>query len=305
MTGHIGAEITGADLAPETVAEIRAALLTHKVLFLRGQHLDHAEHLALARALGEPTRRRGDKHGVHPEGFPEILSIDPDVDDTRHGRDFEERYRRKQLRADSGWHADLAFAVNPPSISILRAQSVPPYGGDTHWTNLVAAYDGLSSPLRTLADGLRAEHAAFAGVQMLHSDPDDAAALRKHHDDALVSVHPLVRVHPETGEKVLFTPPASITRILELTPAEGRHLLNLFFEHATRPEYTVRFHWSPGDIAIWDNRATAHLPPVDMSQVPHRRSMYRISLLGDRPVGPDGYTSHPIAGTPLAPIPPR
>jgi alpha-ketoglutarate-dependent taurine dioxygenase len=205
VAGHIGADISGVDLSKPldgiTLAEIRAALLTHKVIFFRGQQLSHAEHVALGRQFGELTRRSGNKHGAHPDGFPQILTIDPESDDERYGRNFERRYRQKQLTSDSGWHTDLTPAVNPPAICILRAEVVPAFGGDTQWANLVAAYEGLSKPLQKLADGLRAEHAFFAGCQMLQSDPEDVKVTQKHADDTLISVHPVVRVHPETGEK--------------------------------------------------------------------------------------------------------
>lgn len=306
VAGHIGADISGADLSKPlddiTVAEIRAALLTHKVIFFRDQHLTHVEHVALGRQFGELTRRAGNKHGAHPDGFPQILTVDPDSDDERYGRDFEKRYRRKWLTYDSGWHSDLTPAVNPPAISILRAEVVPPFGGDTQWTNLVAAYQGLSEPLQTLADGLRAEHAFFAGCQMLQSDPEDARVMQKHADEAVISVHPVVRVHPETDEKVLFVQPASVTRIIGLTPTESRRILELFFEQITRAEFTVRLRWEPGQVVFWDNRATAHLAATDLDDIDYRRSLYRVTVHGDRPVGPDGFLSESVCGAPLIPF---
>lgn len=308
VTGHLGADIHGVDLAgplsPETVAGIRAALLTHKVIFFRGQKLDHTSHVTLARRFGEITRRAGARHGSHPDGFPEILTVDPEAEDARYGRDFEERYRRKWLRHDSGWHTDLASAVNPPAISILRSEVTPVYGGDTHWTNLAAAYRGLSEPLRKLVDGLRAEHTFFAGTQMLRSSTDDMKTLADHAPDALIAIHPVVRVHPETGERALFVQPASVVRVLDLLPPESGHLLDLLFEQITRPEYTVRFRWEPGCVVFWDNRATAHLPPVDLGHTEQHRTLFRISLLGDRPVGPDGFTSEAVVGSPLVAFPP-
>jgi alpha-ketoglutarate-dependent sulfate ester dioxygenase len=306
LAGHIGAEITGVDLAtplPDTtIKQIRAALLAHKVIFFRDQHLDHAAHLAFASCFGQPTRRPGTKHGAHPDGYPQILTIDPDADDIRYGRDFEERYRQKWTTYTAGWHTDLTPAVNPPAASILRAHAVPPYGGDTQWTNLVAAYAGLPAPLRDMADRLRAEHAFFAGCQLLDSDPQDVRIRALDQADPQVSVHPVVRVHPETGERALFVNPASTTRLIGLNPVESRRLLDLFFAHITRPEYTVRFSWQPGSVAFWDNRATAHMAATDIADIPGlRRTMFRVTLLGDRPTGPNGYTSQITAGQPMLP----
>ncbi|MFF2812860.1 TauD/TfdA dioxygenase family protein [Streptomyces sp. NPDC058000] len=303
LAGHIGAEIAGVDLsAPmsDTVmAGIRAALLRHKVIFFRDQRLSHADHIAFGRRFGVLTRRPGRKHGVHPEGHPEILIVDPDAEDSRYGRRFEERLRPKALRHDSGWHVDLAAAVNPPAISVLRSEVVTEYGGDTQWTNLVAAYRGLSGPLQALADGLRAEHTLYAACELVLSDEEDVEVIRRLTEDTLLSVHPVVRVHPETGEKTLFTPPASVTRLLGLLPWESRHLLELLYEHIGRPEYTVRWRWAVGDVAVWDNRAVAHLQPADLDHTDYRRTLYRVTVLGEPPVGPDGFTSEAVRGEPL------
>ncbi|OKH98994.1 taurine dioxygenase [Streptomyces sp. CB02923] len=303
VAGRIGADIEGVHLAEpvdaETMGEIRAALLRHKVIFFRGQHLSHADHVAFGRRFGELTRRPGRKHGAHPEGFPQILTVDPDVDDTRHGRRFEERLKPKSLRHDSGWHTDLAAAVNPPAICVLRAEVVTEFGGDTQWTNLVAAHEGLSRPLQELVAGLRAEHTLYAACQLLLSDTEDVEIIRKLTEDPLLSVHPLVRIHPETGEKALFAPPASVTHIVGLLPWESRRILGLLFEHITRPEYTLRQRWTAGDVAVWDNRAVAHLQPSDLDHTEFRRTLYRVTVLGDRPVGPDGFRSEAVHGEPL------
>lgn len=304
LAGHIGAEVSGVDLAEElpddVVAQLREALLTHKVIFFRGQRLDHATHLALAARFGQTTRRPGTKHGVHPPGFPQILTIDPEAEDARYGRDFEEEYRLKWNSFTAGWHSDLTPAVNPPAASILRAEVVPPFGGDTQWTNLVAAYEGLSPALRDLVDELRAEHAFFAGCQLSDSDPRDLMIRELDRADPQVSIHPVVRVHPETGERALFVNPASTTRIVGFSPAESSRLLTLLFAQIIRPEYTVRFTWQPGSVAFWDNRATAHLAATDLAHLPDvHRTMYRVTLLGDRPVGPDGFTSQVVSGTPM------
>lgn len=302
IAGYIGAEMRGVDLSMTlsevAVAEVRSLLMRHKVLFFRNQRLTHGTHVALGRQFGSLCP--GEMHGAHPEGFPELLAVDPKVDGERYGRDFEERNRRRWLTRDSGWHTDFTPAVNPPAICILRAEAVPPFGGDTQWTNLVAAYEGLSEPLQKLADGLRAEHVSLAGIERRVSEPDDVEVERAHGDEGLVSVHPVVRVHPETGEKALFVQPGAARRIIELTALESRRILELFFEQITRPEYTVRFRWEVGDVAIWDNRATAHLAATDLlGHSNYHRSLYRVTVLGERPVGPDGFQSESVVGDPL------
>jgi alpha-ketoglutarate-dependent taurine dioxygenase len=305
--GHLGAEIggvdLGAELSDETIAEVRQALLTHKVLFFRDQQVSHGQHVALARRFGDLTRRSAPHAGLSPDGYPEILTIDPELEDDRYGVDFEEKYRQKWLSYQGGWHSDLTPAVNPPAMSILRAEIVPPFAGDTQWTNLVAAYQGLSPSLRDFVDTLKAEHCFFAGCQMLQHDVDDRAVIQKNVDYPLVSVHPVVRVHPETGERALFVNPASTNRILGLSPTESRHILDLLFEQIIRPEYTVRFRWYAGSIAFWDNRSTAHLAAVDLNHLKVSRRMHRVTILGDRPVGPDGFVSEVVAGEPFYPLP--
>ncbi|MEU7998855.1 TauD/TfdA family dioxygenase [Micromonospora sp. NPDC049060] len=305
VAGRIGAEISGVDLREElddaTVAAIWQAVLTHRVVFFRNQDISHAQHVAFGRRFGALTRRAGKKHGVHPEGFPEILTVDPKADVARYGKNFEEYYHRKWVSPLAGWHSDLTQTVNPPTASILRAEKTPEFGGDTQWTNMVAAYQGLAEPLRDLADSLRAEHAFFTGVQLLYTDERDRDILRMYCEDPQAAIHPVVRVHPETGEKALFVSPGSTTRIMGFTQTESRHLLDLFFQHMTSAEYTVRFRWQPGDIAFWDNRTTCHFAPTDFAHLDVERVMHRVTLLGEPAVGPDGSTSELAGGEPLQP----
>ncbi len=306
IAGHIGAEISGVDLSQElsaqVIGDIRSALLEHKVIFFRGQDVSHAQHIAFARRFGDLTRRPAPHTGLHPDGHPEILTIDPQEEDDRYGVDFEEKYRQRWTSYRGGWHSDLTPAVNPPAASILRAEKVPSFGGDTHWTNLEAAYEGLSDGLKSFVDTLRAEHCFFAGCQMLQHDADDRAVLNLNVEHPLASVHPVVRVHPETGKRSLFVNPASTNRIIGFTPVESKYLLDLLVDQITRPEYTVRFRWEQGDIAFWDNRSTAHLAAVDTNHLGQARRMHRVTILGDRPLGPDGFVSEVVAGEPFYPI---
>ncbi|HMN78412.1 MAG TPA: TauD/TfdA family dioxygenase [Burkholderiaceae bacterium] len=288
---HIGAEIRGVNLrAPLSAAEVRAirqALLKWKVLFFRDQPLDHDQQIAFARHFGELTVG-------HPvfgfvDGHPQIYSIARERTANRFEGD-------RLVRPWTGWHTDVTAAVNPPWGSILRGVVIPPYGGDTQWTNLVAAYNGLSAPLRAFVDTLRGEHRFTPPEGRRATETFD----RQVRATPLVSEHPLVRVHPETGEKALYTSPSFLKRIVGLSPRESQHLLELLFEHTIRPEYTVRFRWEPGSLAFWDNRATAHLAPVDIFDSPFDRQLYRVTLVGDVPVGPDGRESIAIEGEPVS-----
>lgn len=291
QTLHIGAEIGGVDLRrplpTETVAEIRDALIRWKVVFFRGADLDHEGHVALARQFGEPTI--GHPVFGHVDGHPEIYSVAK----VRTANSYREA---KAVTPWSGWHTDITAAINPPMASILRGVTIPPYGGDTLWTNLVAAYRGLSEPMRRFVDGLRGVHRyqAPATAGQRSSAYDESVRGR-----SMVSEHPLVTVHPESGERVLFTSPSFLKSIVGLTPRESQQVLELLWEHVVRPEYTVRFKWSPGDIAFWDNRSTAHLAPSDIFESDFDRQLYRITLVGTVPVGVDGRPSTAIEGDPI------
>jgi taurine dioxygenase len=208
-------------------------------------------------------------------------------------------YERKDGRRytyESRWHTDVTAVVNPPAGSILRAVNVPEIGGDTTWTNLVAAYEGLSEPLRALADGLKAEHRFNARQRFKETDNP---FIRRAAANPQVSIHPVVRVHPETGERALFVSPGFTSHLIGLSQRESDKLLELFFEQIAKPAYTVRFRWNPGDIAFWDNRATAHLGPQDLDDYDVERVLYRTTLVGDVPVGVDGFRSLLVEGQPF------
>ncbi|WP_392972138.1 TauD/TfdA dioxygenase family protein [Streptomyces sp. LN245] len=296
--GHIGAEITGVDLAEpltdEVVAAIRAAVLRWKVLFFRGQRLDHAAHVAFARRFGTPVRLRS-RGSASPVEFPEIETTADRLElGGRYGMDHEEWLRRRRHSLLRGWHCDHGARVDPPAATILRAETVPPYGGDTTWSNLAVAYAGLSAPVRAFVDTLRAEHRLGVGYQ---SRPGDDAYVRHLLDRQIATDHPLVRAHPETGERVLFVNGYYVEQILGVSRPESRALLDMLLEQATRPEYTVRFRWEPGSVAFWDNRATIHLAPSDTAHLDHPRVMHRVMLAGDVPRGVNGVPSAPIVGS--------
>lgn len=289
LTLHIGAEIRGVvltkPLPPDQLGAVRAAFLKWKVVFFRDQHLDHAQHVALARQFGEPTIG----HAVfgHVDGFPEIYSV-------AKNRTANSKYEAMMVTPWYGWHTDVTAAVNPPCASILRGVTIPPYGGDTVWTNLVAAYQGLSDTMRGIVDGLRAIHAFEP-----RGDGKGGAYDEKVNRRRLRSDHPLVSIHPETGERVLFASPSFVKSIVGMHPRESAKFLEIIWEQVIRPEYTVRFKWNAGDIAFWDNRSTAHLAPRDIFQSDFDRQLYRITLVGEKLVGVDGRESQAIEGLPI------
>lgn len=290
LTLHIGAEISGVDLARPmsevTRQAVHAAFLKWKVVFFRDQNLDHRAHIDFARQMGEPTIG----HAVfgHVDGFPEVYSV-------AKFRTAQAHRSAKMQRPWTGWHTDITAAINPPMASILRGVTIPPYGGDTLWTNLGAAYDGLSETMRGIVDGLRGIH---------RFEPPRGAARDAAYDEsiqkrAMETEHPIVRVHPETGERQLFVSPSFLKSIVGLTPRESELMLELLWEQVVRPEYTVRFKWRAGDVAMWDNRSTAHLAPTDIFESDHDRQLYRITLVGDVPVGVDGKPSTSLKGQPI------
>ncbi|MFI5633658.1 TauD/TfdA dioxygenase family protein [Streptomyces sp. NPDC051664] len=273
--GRIGAVVSGVrlggDLEPAVVAAVRAAALEHKVIFFRGQdHLDGESHEAFGRLLGTPVA-----HPTVPSADGRYaLGIDSD-----HGG-----------RANQ-WHTDVTFVPAYPAFSILRAVTIPPYGGNTLWSNTAAVYAELPEPLRALADSLRAIHSNDYDYAALRPNalPEALAQYREVFTSTkFLTEHPVVRVHPETGERVLLLG-NFVQRIAGLTGRDSRALIDLFQSHIERPENTVRWQWQTGDVAIWDNRATQHYG-VDDSDT-HDRKLRRVTVDGDVPIGTDGRPS--------------
>ncbi|MET1075858.1 MAG: TauD/TfdA family dioxygenase [Umezawaea sp.] len=274
LTATIGAQVSGFDLSrpqtPAEVADIRAALLQHKVLVFRGQDLTPTAHRDFAATLGELTPAHPVVPGLDDE-HPEIYVLDS---------------------GDGGkspvWHTDVTFMPRPPLGSVLRAVSLPPVGGDTCWTDLEAAYLALSPHVRALADRLTALHDGRKDFEdYLHTRlGGEGSTWEGERVTSLEpSVHPVVRVHPETGRRSLFVSPGFTTRILDVTEAESRALLDLFFSVIGLPEHSVRHRWSPGDLLIWDNRSTAHYAVDDYGD--QHRLMHRVTIRGDAPFGVD------------------
>jgi len=291
---HIGAEIHGVDLTrplpPAQVRDIRAALLKWKVVFFRAQVMTHQQQIDFSRQFGETTPGHvvyGDIGGA----YPQIYAI------SKHRK--ANRYQGQVLfRPWSGWHTDITAAINPPMASILRGDIVPPYGGDTQFTSLVAAYNALSPTMQHFVNRLHGLH-KFAPPPGVDSSKEYEELMKQR---TLVSEHPIVRVHPETGERALYVSPSFLKSIVGLTPRESQAMLELLWEHIVRPEFCVRFKWEPGSVAFWDNRSTAHLAPRDIFDSDFEREFYRTTLVGDVPVGIDGKPSTSHEGVPIEAI---
>jgi taurine dioxygenase len=265
----IGAEVggvdLGADLGDAQLAELRRALLEWKVLFFRDQHITREQHRAFAARWGELEQHPFYKF-VHPG--------EPDADVVRLAKGAE------SAGVENEWHADITWHTEPSFGAVLRAVEVPELGGDTLWADAGAAYDGLPADVRARIDGLTAIHDWRTTFGLAMSEADREAL-----SPAFPPVeHPVVRVHPETGRRTLFVNPVFTQNIVGLSEADSEALLAVLHRQMTRPEYQVRFAWSPGAVAFWDNRATQHYASSDYW--PQRRVMDRISIVGDRPVGP-------------------
>jgi taurine dioxygenase len=276
LGAHIGAQVDGVtlsgDLDAHAVAAVNAALLDHKVIFFRDQHhLDNDGQLAFARLLGTPTIA----HPTVTSRGHQVLPIDSRYD-----------------KANS-WHTDVTFVDRIPKASLLRAVTLPEYGGTTVWANTETAYEQLPTPLRALAENLWAVHTN----QYDYVDAAASQTTREYREEFestyFETEHPVVRVHPETGRRVL-TLGHFVKRFVGLGSAESRALFDLLQARVTRLENTVRWNWRLGDLAIWDNRATQHYAVSDYDD--QYRRLNRVTLSGDVPVDVHGQASRVVAG---------
>ncbi|MGH8383325.1 TauD/TfdA dioxygenase family protein [Pseudomonas sp.] len=279
VAGRIGAEIRGvqlsADLEPAVIEAIQAALVAHKVIFFRAQHhLDDQGQEAFAHLLGEPIA-----HPTVPvrEGTRFLLELDG------------------ERRANS-WHTDVTFVDAYPKASILRSVVAPAAGGDTVWANTATAYEDLSAELQALADQLWAVHSNeydYAAAKP-NVTPEQQESYRRIFTSTVYETeHPVVRVHPVSGEKTLLLG-HFVKRLKGYSQVDSAHLFNLLQSHVTRLENTVRWRWQAGDVAIWDNRATQHYAVDDYGT--QGRVVRRVTLQGDVPVGVLGQRSRTVRG---------
>ena len=276
LTCAIGAELSGVDLADAIhdnglFQELRRLLVQHRVLFLRDQDITRAEHVAFARRFGELED--------HP-----VAGSDPDhpglVRIYKSPEQPNDRY-------ENAWHTDATWREAPPFGCVLRCVECPPAGGDTIWANMALAYEKLPDHIKQQIAGLRARHsieATFGAAMRI----DKRLALKAQFPDA---EHPVVRTHPDTGEKILFVnaftthftnfhSPDNVRYGQDYAPG-AQHLLQYLISQAHIPEYQVRWRWKPNSVAIWDNRSTQHYAVMDYP--PCHRKMERAGIIGDVP----------------------
>jgi taurine dioxygenase len=267
LSAHIGAEVHGLDLAgdlDDTMIEaIRAAWIEYQVVFFPEQRLTPEMQTAFARRFGEIT----EGHPVEPHltGHPNVHPIDSMYGHTNF------------------WHTDVTFMSRPPSGSLLYAVELPDVGGDTMWASTRAAYETLAAPLREFCDNLTAYHYdAYYANEVANGN---GKVWEGKKVEKLYPVeHPVVRVHPESGRRNLFVNPQFTAGLKDFPAPQSRDFLRVLYRHMEQPEFLVRYRWSPGTVAFWDNRATMHFGIHDYGDA--RRVMHRVTLRGDRPYGP-------------------
>jgi taurine dioxygenase len=279
VTGRIGAEVTGLridrDLDADTVAAVRAALNEHKALVFSDVDLDDDGQQRFARQFGELTKAHPTVSAV--AGSPNVLPVDSERGKSNH------------------WHTDVTFVLNPPQASTLRSIVIPPYGGETLIANAAAAYRDLPDALRGFAEGLWAVHTNDYDYVRPPEAVDEAELRRRAEfvSTKFRTVHPVVRVHPLTGERGLFIG-GFAQRIVGLSVGESADILRLLQSYVTRPENVLRWRWSPNQLVLFDNRITQHYAIDNYDDLPRR--LHRVTVAGDVPAGVDGGLSYSIEG---------
>jgi len=272
LTGTIGAEVFGIDLSNDLDEAARAALrrafLDYNAIFLRDQKLTPDRLLAVAREFGEPGRYPL----LNPiDGYPEIIEILKTETD--------------RINFGANWHSDTTYMPKPFLGTVLYALETPPFGGDTNFANLYAAYEGLSDGMKDMLGGMRiVNSSAQKRLGGRAKKMQAMSAMKQSYGDdreVIEAVHPAVRTHPETGRKALFVSPSHVERFDGMTEEESRPLLDFLCAHVVKSEYLCLFRWAPGSLAIWDNRCTLHQAVNDYQG--HRRRMHRVTLEGDAP----------------------
>ncbi|WP_406837275.1 TauD/TfdA dioxygenase family protein [Streptomyces sp. AHU1] len=279
VTAHIGARVLGVDVSKPlddiTVAALRTALNEHKALVFDDVDLDDEGQQAFARHFGDLTTAHPTVPAV--DGAPNVLPVDSERGRANH------------------WHTDVTFVLNPPQASTLRSITIPPYGGETLIANAAAAYRDLPEPLRAFADTLWAEHTNDYDYAVPDENIDEEQAAQRAQFTSITfrTAHPVVRVHPLTGERGLFIG-GFAQRIVGLSVGESRKILDLLQAYVTRPENVLRWRWSPNQLVLFDNRITQHYAIDNYDGLPRR--LNRVTVAGDVPVGIDGTRSHSVEG---------
>ena len=269
LTPTIGAEISGIDLSnnltPQDLDNIYKNLIDHQVIFFRNQNLKPEDHVAFAKSFGdiEPP------HPIYPhvENFPEITLLE---NDPTNPPDTDE------------WHTDVTFKTEPPFTSILYSKEIPPSGGDTLWCSLIAIYDALPNNIKTELETKRAIHdmGAFRNNFSSENNEEYSKKLNAGFEKFGNAVHPVVKIHPILNKKFLYINPSFTRHIIGMDMTDSNNLLSYLFSFMTKPQYQVRFKWTPNTLALWDNRCTMHYAIGDY--MPHRRVMNRITVLNDK-----------------------
>ncbi|MFF3376769.1 TauD/TfdA dioxygenase family protein [Streptomyces sp. NPDC002680] len=280
VTANIGARVSGVDISKPLdevqVAAIREALNVHKALVFDEVNLDDEGQQAFVRHFGDLTTAHPTVSAV--DGAPNVLPVDSE-----------------RGRAANHWHTDVTFVLNPPQASTLRSITIPPYGGETLIASSAAAYRDLPEPLRQLADNLWAEHTNDYDYAVPDEELDEQQAAQRAQFTSINfrTAHPVVRVHPLTGERGLFIG-GFAQRIVGLSAGESRKILDILQAYVTRPENILRHRWSPNQLVLFDNRITQHYAIDNYDGQPRR--LHRVTIAGDIPVGIEGKESYSIAG---------
>ncbi|MFF7162933.1 TauD/TfdA dioxygenase family protein [Streptomyces sp. NPDC008086] len=280
ITASIGARVSGVDISQpldeETYGALREALNTHKALVFDDVNLDDETQQAFVRHFGDVTAAHPTVSSV--AGVPNVLPVDSE-----------------RGRAANHWHTDVTFVLNPPQATSLRSITIPPYGGETLIASSAAAYRGLPETLRQFADTLWAEHTNDYDYAVPDEEIDEEQAAQRAQFTSIKyrTVHPVVRVHPLTGERGLFIG-GFAQRIVGLSPGESRKILDLLQAYVTRPENVLRHRWSENQLVVFDNRITQHYAIDNYDGLPRR--LHRVTVAGDVPVGVEGKESYSIEG---------
>ena len=269
LSPELGAEISGIDLSKDFNEEIQNKiyndLIRYKVLFFRDQNITPQFHIEFAKSFGSIE----EPHPVYPhvDGFPEIVLLENDKDNPP---DTDE------------WHTDVTFKNDPPFASVLYSKIIPEVGGDTLWSSLSKIYDALPNELKGQIENLRAIHdmGSFRNNYMNDDDKESSIKLNKGFQEFGNAVHSVVKEHPISNERFLYINPSFTSQIVGMTTTDSNNLLSYLFNFMCKPEFQIRFKWTPNTLVIWDNRCTMHYAIGDY--MPNKRVMHRVTVLNDR-----------------------
>tara|TARA_B110000438_G_scaffold57434_1_gene57498 strand:+ start:1008 stop:1853 length:846 start_codon:yes stop_codon:yes gene_type:complete len=269
LTPFIGAEITGLDLSDNLkkniLDEVYKLLIKHKVIFFRNQKIDPIQQIKFAKSFGLIES----SHPVYPHvlNHPEIVVLENDI---------------KNPPDTDVWHTDVTFKSNPAFASILYSKIIPPVGGDTLWSSLTAIYDALPKNIQNHLKSLNAIHdmGDFRNTFVRKEPIGSAEKLNKGFQKFGSSIHPMIKSHPVTNSKFLYINPGFTNHIVGLNATDSNNLLSYLFNFMNKPEFQMRFKWTEGTVAMWDNRCTMHYALGDY--MPYHRKMHRITVIKDK-----------------------